>query len=83
FGGAGRFLLAALIFIACLGTAGGLTFARAGVFSPDLPFSHRPLGFFLGLFSTAGSHFGPCHLSQVSIPGLTAIYPPGVALVVF
>ncbi len=45
FGGAGSFLLAALIFIACL-TAVGLTCACAEFFAQYLPFSYRTLVLF-------------------------------------
>ncbi len=82
FGGAGSFLLAALIFIACLVTAVGLTCACAEFFAQYLPFSYRALVFILGLFSMAVSNLGLSHLIQVSIPVLTAIYPPCIALVV-
>ena len=82
FGGAGSFLLAALIFIACLVTAVGLTCACAEFFAQYLPFSYRTLVFILGLFSMAVSNLGLSHLIQVSIPVLTAIYPPCIALVV-
>ncbi|MCV5648887.1 branched-chain amino acid transport system II carrier protein, partial [Escherichia coli] len=47
-----------------------------------LPFSYRTLVFVLGLFSMAVSNLGLSHLIQVSIPVLTAIYPPCIALVV-
>lgn len=82
FGGAGSFLLAALIFIACLVTAVGLTCACAEFFAQYLPFSYRTLVFILGLFSMAVSNLGLSHLIQISIPVLTAIYPPCIALVV-
>jgi LIVCS family branched-chain amino acid:cation transporter len=82
FGGAGSFLLAALIFIACLVTAVGLTCACAEFFAQYLPLSYRTLVFILGIFSMAVSNLGLSHLIQVSIPVLTAIYPPCIALVV-
>lgn len=82
FGGAGSFMLAALIFIACLVTAVGLTCACAEFFAQYLPFSYRTLVFILGLFSMAVSNLGLSHLIQISIPVLTAIYPPCIALVV-
>ena len=63
FGGAGSFLLAALIFIACMVTAVGLTCACGG-------------------FSMVVSNLGLSHLIQISIPVLTAIYPPCIVLVV-
>lgn len=47
FGGAGSAMLAALIFIACLVTAVGLTCACAEFFSQYLPLSYRTLVFLL------------------------------------
>jgi LIVCS family branched-chain amino acid:cation transporter len=38
--------------------------------------------FILGIFSMAVSNLGLSHLIQVSIPVLTAIYPPCIVLVV-
>lgn len=81
FGGAGSFMLAALIFIACMVTAVGLTTACAEFFSQYLPLSYRSLVFILGLFSMVVSNLGLSHLIQVSIPVLTAIYPPCIVLV--
>ncbi|MDV5355446.1 branched-chain amino acid transporter carrier protein BrnQ [Kosakonia sp. SMBL-WEM22] len=82
FGGAGSFLLAALIFIACLVTAVGLTCACAEFFAQYLPLSYRTLVFILGIFSMAVSNLGLSHLIQISIPVLTMIYPPCIVLVV-
>ena len=81
FGGAGSMLLAALIFLACLVTAVGLTCACAEFFAQYLPLSYRTLVFILGIFSMAVSNLGLSHLIQVSIPVLTAIYPPCIVLV--
>ncbi|MBR9959610.1 branched-chain amino acid transporter carrier protein BrnQ [Cronobacter sakazakii] len=82
FGGAGSFLLAALIFLACMVTAVGLTCACAEFFAQYLPLSYRALVFILGLFSMVVSNLGLSQLIQFSIPVLTAIYPPCIALVV-
>jgi LIVCS family branched-chain amino acid:cation transporter len=82
FGGAGSLLLAVLIFLACLVTAVGLTCACAEFFAQYLPLSYRTLVFILGIFSMAVSNLGLSHLIQVSIPVLTAIYPPCIVLVV-
>lgn len=81
FGGSGSFFLAALIFLACLVTAVGLTCACAEFFSQYLPFSYRTLVFILGLFSMVVSNLGLDHLIKFSVPVLTAIYPPCIALV--
>ncbi|WNN45342.1 MULTISPECIES: branched-chain amino acid transporter carrier protein BrnQ [Winslowiella] len=82
FGGMGSFFLAALIFVACIVTAVGLTCACAEFFQQYLPLSYRTLVFILGLFSMLVSNLGLSHLIQVSIPVLTAIYPPCIVLVV-
>ncbi|ARJ40894.1 branched-chain amino acid transport system II carrier protein [Pantoea alhagi] len=82
FGGMGSFFLAALIFIACMVTAVGLTCACAEFFAQYLPFSYKTLVFILGLFSMVVSNLGLSHLIQISIPVLTAIYPPCIVLVV-
>jgi len=82
FGGVGSFFLAALIFIACMVTAVGLTCACAEFFSQYLPLSYKSLVFILGLFSMLVSNLGLSHLIQISIPVLTAIYPPCIALIV-
>ncbi|MBJ3814774.1 branched-chain amino acid transporter carrier protein BrnQ [Shimwellia pseudoproteus] len=82
FGGAGSMLLAALIFLACMVTAVGLTCACAEFFEQYLPLSYRALVFILGAFSMVISNLGLSHLIQISVPILTAIYPPCIVLVV-
>ncbi|WP_130834200.1 branched-chain amino acid transport system II carrier protein [[Erwinia] mediterraneensis] len=82
FGGTGSLFLGALIFIACMVTAVGLTCACAEFFAQYLPFSYRTLVFVLGLFSMLVSNLGLSQLIKVSIPVLTAIYPPCIVLVV-
>jgi len=82
FGGMGSLFLAALIFVACIVTAVGLTCACAEFFENLLPLSYRQLVFILGLFSMLVSNLGLSHLIQFSIPVLTAIYPPCIVLVV-
>lgn len=81
FGGLGSVFLAALIFIACMVTAVGLTCACAEFFAQYLPLSYRALVFILGIFSMMVSNLGLSHLIQISIPVLTAIYPPCIVLV--
>lgn len=81
FGGMGSFFLAALIFVACMVTAVGLTCACAEFFEQYLPLTYRQLVFILGLFSMLVSNLGLSHLIQFSIPVLTAIYPPCIVLV--
>lgn len=81
FGGMGSFFLAALIFVACIVTAVGLTCACAEFFEQYLPLTYRQLVFILGLFSMVVSNLGLSHLIQISIPVLTAIYPPCIVLI--
>ena len=81
FGGMGSFFLAALIFVACMVTAVGLTCACAEFFEHLLPLTYRQLVIILGLFSMVVSNLGLSHLIQFSIPVLTAIYPPCIVLV--
>lgn len=82
FGSAGSFMLAALIFIACMVTAVGLTCACAEFFAQYLPLSYRTLAFILCGFSMVVSNLGLDHLIHISVPVLTAIYPPCIVLVV-
>lgn len=82
FGGTGSFFLAVLIFVACMVTAVGLTCACAEFFAQYLPLSYKTLVCALGLFSMVVSNLGLSHLIQISIPVLTAIYPPCIVLVV-
>ncbi|MFB6422108.1 MAG: branched-chain amino acid transport system II carrier protein [Candidatus Malihini olakiniferum] len=81
FGSIGSSFLALLIFIACIVTAVGLTCACAEFFSQYLPFSYRTLVFVLGGFSALVANLGLSHLIQLSVPVLTAIYPPCIILV--
>ncbi|MCO6704975.1 branched-chain amino acid transport system II carrier protein, partial [Streptomyces sp. CHB9.2] len=66
----------------CLVTAVGLTCACAEFFSEFLPFSYRSLVVLLAAFSLLVSNLGLTQLIQISVPILTAIYPPCIALVV-
>lgn len=81
FGNTGSLFLAALIFVACMVTAVGLTCACAEFFEQYLPLSYRQLVFILGLFSMLVSNLGLSHLIQISVPVLTAIYPPCIVLI--
>ncbi|CDG16529.1 branched-chain amino acid transport system II carrier protein [Xenorhabdus doucetiae] len=81
FGNYGSFFLAVLIFVACMVTAVGLTCACAEFFSRYLPLSYRTLVLLLGTFSMLVSNVGLSHLIKFSIPVLTAIYPPCIALI--
>ncbi|WP_263264352.1 branched-chain amino acid transport system II carrier protein [Pseudomonas sp. RIT-PI-S] len=81
FGDMGSVFLAVLISLACLVTAVGLTCACAEYFSGLLPLSYRTLVLLLAAFSLLVSNLGLTRLIQVSIPILTAIYPPCIVLV--
>jgi LIVCS family branched-chain amino acid:cation transporter len=81
FGTLGSSFLAVLISLACLVTAVGLTCACAEYFSRVLPLSYKALVFLLAAFSLLVSNLGLTKLIQFSIPVLTAIYPPCIALV--
>jgi LIVCS family branched-chain amino acid:cation transporter len=82
FGEPGSIFLACLISLACLVTAVGLTCACAEYFSEVLHLPYKVLVILLALFSLLVSNLGLTHLIQVSIPVLTAIYPPCIVLVV-
>jgi LIVCS family branched-chain amino acid:cation transporter len=81
FGTLGSSFLAVLISLACLVTAVGLTCACAEYFSRVLPLSYKTLVVLLAAFSLLVSNLGLTKLIQFSIPVLTAIYPPCIALV--
>ncbi|MDY1045218.1 branched-chain amino acid transport system II carrier protein [Pseudomonas coleopterorum] len=81
FGGLGSGFLAVLISLACLVTAVGLTCACAEYFSRVLPLSYKTLVLLLALFSLLVSNLGLTKLIAISIPVLTAIYPPCIVLV--
>jgi len=81
FGTLGSGFLAILISLACLVTAVGLTCACAEYFSRLLPLSYKTLVVILAGFSLLVSNLGLTNLIHFSIPVLTAIYPPCIALV--
>ncbi|AKC32234.1 branched-chain amino acid transport system II carrier protein [Candidatus Pantoea carbekii] len=82
FGSIGAFFLAALISVACMVTAVGLTCSCAQFFSQYVPLSYKTLVYVMSISSTLISNFGLNHLIQISIPVLTAIYPPCIVLVI-
>ncbi|WP_017893901.1 branched-chain amino acid transport system II carrier protein [Serratia sp. S4] len=81
FGDLGSVFMAILMLIACLVTAVGMTCACADFFSRYLPLSYRSLVVLLAAFAMLVSNLGLANLIRVSIPVLTAIYPPCIALV--
>ncbi|RLR18268.1 branched-chain amino acid ABC transporter substrate-binding protein, partial [Sodalis-like symbiont of Bactericera trigonica] len=81
FGAAGSGFLMVLITVACLVTAVGLTCACAEFFSAHTGIGYGKLVFLLGLFSMVVSNLGLSHLITISVPVLTAIYPPCIVLI--
>lgn len=81
FGLKGSIFLALLISLACLVTAIGLTCACAEYFSLITPLSYKVLVFILVAFSLLISNLGLTQLIKVSVPVLTALYPPCIVLV--
>ncbi|OZI14633.1 branched-chain amino acid transport system II carrier protein [Sodalis-like symbiont of Philaenus spumarius] len=81
FGDAGSGFLTVLITVACLVTAVGLTCACAEFFSAHTGIGYGKLVFLLGLFSMVVSNLGLSHLISISVPVLTAIYPPCIVLI--
>ncbi|WP_241607887.1 branched-chain amino acid transport system II carrier protein [Rosenbergiella australiborealis] len=82
FGSGGSIFLGVLILLACMVTAIGLTCACAEFFAQYLPLSYKALVIILSLFAMIISNLGLTHLIAISIPVLTAIYPPCIVLVV-
>ena len=81
FGAGGSLFLGVLIFIACMVTAIGLTCACAEFFAQYIPLSYKTLVVILGVFAMIISNLGLTHLIAISVPVLTAIYPPCIVLV--
>lgn len=81
FGASGSLFLGVLIFIACMVTAIGLTCACAEFFANYLPISYKSLVVILGLFAMLIANLGLSHLIAISVPVLTAIYPPCIVLI--
>lgn len=81
FGAAGSGFLTVLISVACLVSAVGLTCACAEFFSAHTGIGYRKLVFLLRFFSMVVSNFGLMYLISISVPVLTAIYPPCILLI--
>ena len=81
FGGFGSVFLAAMIFIACLVTAIGLTCACAGYFEQITKIHYRRWVFILVGFAFGISNLGLTKLIAVSVPILSAIYPPAIVVI--
>ena len=81
FGGFGSVFLAAMIFIACMVTAIGLTCACAGYFEQITKIHYRRWVFILVGFAFVISNLGLTKLIAVSVPILSAIYPPAIVVI--
>ncbi len=81
FGDMGAYFLATMIFVACMVTAIGLTCACAEYFSSIIKISYKVFVFILVGFSLVISNLGLTKLIAVSVPVLSAIYPPAIAVI--
>ena len=81
FGDMGAYFLSAMIFIACMVTAIGLTCACAEYFSSITKISYKTYVFILVGFSLVISNLGLTKLIAVSVPVLSAIYPPAITVI--
>lgn len=81
FGDMGAYFLSAMIFIACMVTAIGLTCACAEYFSTLTKIPYKVFVFILVGFSLIISNLGLTKLIAVSVPVLSAIYPPAIVVI--
>ena len=82
FGGAGTWLLAFVILLACLTTGVGLVCACGAYFSQLLSVSYRTMVVLLCAVSLIVANQGLAQLIAVAVPVLYTIYPVAIALVV-
>ena len=83
FGDYGSVFLSAMIFIACMVTAIGLTCACAEYFSQITKISYKKWVLILIGFAFIISNLGLTKLIAFSVPVLSAIYPPAIAVILF
>lgn len=81
FGDSGALFLSAMIFLACIVTAIGLTCACAEYFSEITSISYKTYVFIFILFSLIISNLGLTKLIAFSEPVLSAIYPPAIVVI--
>ena len=81
FGDLGSIFLTGMIFLACMVTAIGLTCACAEYFSELTKIPYKVLVFILVGFSFVISNLGLTKLIAVSVPVLSAIYPPAIVVI--
>ncbi|MBD1391392.1 branched-chain amino acid transport system II carrier protein [Neiella sp. HB171785] len=82
FGQPGQWILSAVVTLACLTTAVGLTGACSDYFASLLGIRYRTLVVIFAATSALVANVGLSYLISVSIPVLIALYPVAVALVV-
>ncbi|MDH0968905.1 branched-chain amino acid transport system II carrier protein [Acinetobacter johnsonii] len=82
FGDLGSIFLSAMIFIACMVTAIGLTCACAEYFSSITKIGYKVWVFILIGFSFIISNLGLTKLIAFSVPVLSAIYPPAIVVII-
>ncbi|QYA56246.1 branched-chain amino acid transport system II carrier protein [Acinetobacter johnsonii] len=82
FGDLGSIFLSAMIFIACMVTAIGLTCACAEYFSSITKIGYKVWVFILIGFSFIISNLGLTKLIAFSVPVLGAIYPPAIVVII-
>ena len=81
FGNMGAYFLSAMIFVACMVTAIGLTCACAEYFSSLTKISYKTFVFILVGSALFVSNLGLTKLIAVSVPVLSAIYPPAIVVI--
>ena len=81
FGDYGSLFLSAMIFIACMVTAIGLTCACAEYFSQITKLSYKKWVLILVGFAFVISNLGWTKLIAFSVPVLSAIYPPAITVI--
>ncbi|NHC03947.1 branched-chain amino acid transport system II carrier protein [Acinetobacter sp. 187] len=82
FGDTGSLFLTGMIFLACMVTAIGLTCACAEYFSQLTKLPYKLFVFVLVGFSLVISNLGLTKLIAVSVPVLSAIYPPAIVVII-
>ncbi|MBF7687272.1 branched-chain amino acid transport system II carrier protein [Acinetobacter rathckeae] len=81
FGSSGTVFLTALIILACVVTAIGLTCSCASYFHQLTKISYKTLVIILVVFAFLISNLGLDQLIAFSVPVLTAIYPPAIVVI--
>ncbi|SDB87431.1 branched-chain amino acid transport system II carrier protein [Acinetobacter boissieri] len=82
FGSSGTIFLTALIILACVVTAIGLTCSCASYFHQLTKISYKTLVIILVVFAFMISNLGLDKLIAFSVPVLSAIYPPAIVVII-